>query len=131
MTDRQLWYYMATSGHGRWSLRSEVDDQALETVTESIREARLSGDGSAELLPGYRVRMLSEGSEAASWEIFSGSTQLATCHLLWAGMPEGTPSPLLSVARSPGLASDPPSTAWLTDCERCIAWALLEERRGR
>lgn len=125
-----LWHYTATTGHGHWSPRSEVDDSVLKNVRGGVlMAARESGDGTAEIFSGYSLRLLSEGRDSASFEVVAADgAQLVSCWLQWAGMPEGAPCPLLAVSIAPALALHPDAADWLADAERCIAWALLEER---
>ncbi|AVQ00330.1 hypothetical protein C7S18_23825 (plasmid) [Ahniella affigens] len=143
-----------TTGHARWSPRSEVSESFLRELVPMIRECEKHGVVDLPTPSGLMQLSRLEGpgpaDQTACWAIRPpGGPALVTIALaisrdagvdMWAmlhmieepGNPRSTragepaEAPWLAVIPHVALALYPDASAWLGDAERCIAWAWIQ-----
>ena len=143
MTKRSvLAHITTTSGHVRLSPRSEVSGTVLAALAPVIASAR----GTRTELPpcpGYYLTVgpilsataiLIEGPGGVLVRCAVAATPKAARDaaewLKWEPPADAPELPWLLVEMQPALIDDVPATEWLGDCERCVAWVLLDGQDG-
>lgn len=153
MIDR-IYHYTVATGHGRWSPRSEVSDEAIDAIRKALATfCDLDDLGDDDLLPtaeiveGFEIR-LPMLSEAGVWQYDVGRNGMiyAACWVIltpdqaaeaWPEIrrfaddeevlcPTACPR-LPCLAVMPMLHGSGDRETWMAiaDLERCVAWAIL------
>lgn len=129
-----IWHVTLDTGHGRRSLRNEIDAATITIVRQQIDEALAAG--SAAILEGYTLTATTPAGallatvtgNAGPLAIIGVARSSLQSAALWRRLDaEGAPPspPWCAVRLQAPLASDLDAAGWLGDYERCIAWAWL------
>lgn len=144
--ERYLWHTTLQTGDSRKSYRSEVADDVIPHLREWLH--RMQEGERVEILPGYWCSGRISG-RCATFSVFAGTELIlafgvaehARCGAaLWRGLhnaeglpwktdPETQPqAPWIGVALTDAFHAHPGAWDWVGDFERCLGWALLEEK---
>lgn len=144
MTDPYLWHVTLDTGHGRRSLRSEVDEAVVTVVGQHLAEALAGEMSPLPGPPGYTLHAKAVGP-ALLGTVYADEWPVVTIGVvgkargvgrLWQMLHEGRTlatdagdpprPPWCAVRFEPALADHADATAWLGDYERLLAWAFLD-----
>jgi len=144
-----LWHLTTTSGHGRWSPRSEVGEDIIRQLRPLIRDGggelqgltiTIGGDrdgGCAFSLgwdwdprdPDVRCVLCWDPARHDAWRRAADTTEWMSIRN-FEEPPHGCK--WLAVALQPRIMLDSFTNVWqLGDAERCVAWAIIEDERER
>ncbi|MFN0167826.1 MAG: hypothetical protein ACKV22_15470 [Bryobacteraceae bacterium] len=130
-----LWHLTLNTGHSSKSLRTEVDENIVEIVSQRL------ADDAFDLPGGYRCVLTHRTSKSFEAELQTkGGAKLVSMgfaaepstgaavwdRLVAADEPQPPTVPWLAIRLHQGLAGDTTATSWLDDFERCLAWAFLD-----
>lgn len=120
MPEPKLYHLTTTTGHARWSERSEVSDAAMHVITQLIDEM-LRHPGQTVDLPGPPGYVAS--GERDEGRLMATISRHGTAGPLVTVLCVAGAEPRVEATLEPALLFDPAAAKWLGDFERCLGWA--------